>query len=216
MRTARLLMAGSIALAAITIGAAGDASGQVVASDEWRKGTTLAVFGGAASASGTRATTGAAIGWELLPHLTIDGSGIWEAPRHGASGFAALIGVRVNITPPAGLVPFASAGFGLYRASFDANASDTPAFYRRRMTSSGLGLGREQTFDDAAFSVGGGVDVFLHQHLALRPDVRVLLVRGDSDTRAVAVYGVHLAYHFEEHPITPRRGFGQRPGRSRR
>jgi hypothetical protein len=215
MRTARLLMAGSIALAAVTLGAARDASAQGAATTEWRKGTALAVFGGAASGSGTRATTGASIGWELLPHLTIDGSGVWEAPRNGASAFAALIGVRVNLTPPAGLVPFASAGVGVYRASFDANSAGAPAFYQRRMTSTGLGIGREQTFDDAAFSVGGGVDVFLHQHLALRPDVRVMLVRGDSQTRAVAVYGVHLAYHFEEHPVTPRRGFGTRPGRVR-
>lgn len=185
------------------LGAAGGASAQVIASDEWRQGTTLAVFGGAATGSGTRAAAGASVGWEFLPRLTIDGSGVWEAPRRGASAFSGLLGVRVNVTPPAPAVPFVSAGVGLYRASFDTDAADVPSFYRRRLTGSGLGPARSQTFDDFVFTVGGGVDLFLRRHVALRPDVRVLLVRGNSDTRAVAVYGVHLAFHFEEHPITP-------------
>jgi hypothetical protein len=114
-----------------------------------------------------------------------------------------LLGVRVNVTPPAPAVPFLSAGVGLYRASFDADAADVPEFYRRRMVGSGVGTPRDHTFDDFVFTVGGGVDLFLRRHIALRPDVRVLFVRGNSDTRAVAVYGVHLAFHFEEHPITP-------------
>lgn len=188
---------------AVMLGVAGEASAQVIASDEWRQGTTLAVFGGAATGSGTRAATGGAVGWEFLPRLTIDGSGVWEAPRRGASAFAGLLGVRVNVTPPAVAVPFVSAGVGLYRASFDADAADVPDFYRRRMTGGGLGAARDHTFDDFVFTVGGGVDLFLRRHVALRPDVRVLFVRGNSDTRTVAVYGVHLAFHFEEHPITP-------------
>jgi hypothetical protein len=67
------------------LGVAGGASAQVIASDEWRQGTTLAVFGGAATGSGTRVATGAAVGWEFLPRLTIDGSGVWETPSRGAS-----------------------------------------------------------------------------------------------------------------------------------
>jgi hypothetical protein len=114
--------------------------------------------------------------------------------------FSAVLGVRVNLTPPAVTVPFVSGGLGLYRATLES-ATDAPDFYRRRMT--GSDLRQRHDFDDFAWSVGGGVDVFLERHLALRPDVRVLLVRGPSETRAVPVYGLHLAYHFEEHVITP-------------
>ena len=60
-----------------------------------------------------------------------------------------------------------------------------------------------RTFDDFVVALGGGVDVFLASHLALRPEVTVLLVTTRSDIRTVPVYGVHLAYHFESHPITP-------------
>jgi hypothetical protein len=45
--------------------------------------------------------------------------------------------------------------------------------------------------------------VFLARHLALRPEVTVLVVTTRDDARAVPVYGLHLAYHFESHPITP-------------
>jgi hypothetical protein len=178
----------------------GKALAQVIKADEWRKGTTLAVFGGAASGSGTHAATGASVGWEVLPHLTIDGSGIWETPSRGMRAFSALLGVRVNLTPPAVTVPFVSGGLGMYRATLDGTTG-APRFYGRRMT--GSDLQQRYDFDDFAWSVGGGVDIFLQRHLALRPDVRVLLVHGPSEARAVPVYGLHLAYHFEEHVITP-------------
>jgi hypothetical protein len=55
-------------------------------------------FVGAATAPETRFSTGAAIGWELLPHLTIDGSGVWTVPHRKASTFTALLGVRVNLS----------------------------------------------------------------------------------------------------------------------
>ncbi len=179
------------------------ASAQVIKSDEWRTGTTLAGFLGAATASQTRAATGAAIGWEVLPHLTIDGSGIWTVPHRNASTFTALAGVRVNLTPPNTVVPFASGGVGLHRATFDSVTSNVPAFYRRRMTSASTALRTQYAFDDFAYTAGAGVDVFLRRHLALRPDVRLVFITHGGNTRTVAVYGLHLAYHFEEHPITP-------------
>jgi hypothetical protein len=63
--------------------------------------------------------------------------------------------------------------------------------------------GRDHSFNDFAYSFGGGLDIFLRRHVALRPDVRVILATDGSRSRAVAVYGVHLAVHFEEHPVTP-------------
>jgi hypothetical protein len=180
-----------------------DAPAQELKSADWRRGTTLAGFVGAATGSETGAATGAALGWELLPHLTIDGSGIWSMPHRDASTFTGLLGVRVNLTRPQGVVPFASGGVGLHRAMFDSVTSNVPDFYRRRMTASSTGLRTQYAFDDFAYAAGVGVDMFLRRHLALRPDVRFVFITNGGDTRTVAMYGLHLAYHFEEHPITP-------------
>ena len=90
----------------------------------------------------------------------------------------------------------------MYRATFESVSSTIPRFYQRRMMSGPAGL-QDRTFDDFVVALGSGVDVFLAHHFALRPEVAVLLVTTRSDTRTVPVYGVHLAYHFEPHPITP-------------
>jgi hypothetical protein len=173
--------------------------------EEWHKGTVLSVFGGAVSASsGTDGAAGAAIGWEFTPRLAVEGSGLWTAGRD-VDGFSALAGTRINLVSPRGAVPFLSAGVGLYQVTLDRDDGKTPEFYMRRMrmaTRAGTG-GPQQTFRDFATSIGGGVDLYVKQHLALRPEVRVLVVHADGETRPMAVYGVHLVYHFEEHPITP-------------
>jgi hypothetical protein len=152
---------------------------------EWHKGTALSVFGGAASVTGgSDGALGAAIGWELTPRFTFEGSGLWTIGDH-VDAFTALAGTRVNLLPPRGVLPFLSAGAGVHRTTRTE-------------------LGRERGDDDFVVALGGGVDIYLKRHLALRPDVRVLLVNRDSGgTGTVTVYGVHLAYHFEEHPITP-------------
>jgi hypothetical protein len=62
-----------------------------------------------------------------------------------------------------------------------------------------------QTFDDLAISLGGGVDVFLNHHIAVRPDVRMLAVHAPGRTDRSVLVGVHLAYHFENHVVTPTR-----------
>jgi hypothetical protein len=170
---------------------------------DWQRGTALSVFGGAASAgSHVGGAGGATIGWELLPYFTVEGSGTWLADRGGANGFAGLIGTRVGLAPRGTLVPFVSAGVGVYRASIDARRDDLPAFYGRRL-GAGPGALSERVFDDFLVALGGGADVYVTRHLAIRPDVRVLLARADGDTRPVTVVAVHLAYHFEDHPITP-------------
>jgi hypothetical protein len=199
-RVVRILRPGLLIAMALLAGTG--ARAQTLKS-EWRTGTTLAGFVGAATASETRAATGAALGWELLPHLTIDGSGIWSMPHRDASTFTGLLGVRVNLTRPQSVVPFASGGVGLHRAIFDSVTSNVPDFYRRRMTAGSAGLRTQYAFDDFAYAAGGGVDIFLRRHLALRPDVRFVFITNGGSTRTVAMYGLHLAYHFEEHPITP-------------
>lgn len=187
----------------LTIGS--DAWSQTVSTDDWRRGTTLAGFVGASSpSSNTSPAVGAALGWEITPHFTVDGRGIWMDAGHRADAFAALLGARIPLLPARTVVPFVSAGAGVYRASFDSASSTMPAFYQRRMTSNSAGI-QHRTFDDFVVSIGGGVDVFLARHVALRPEVEFLVVTTTSDTRTVPVFGVQLAYHFESHPITPAR-----------
>jgi hypothetical protein len=175
---------------------------QVLQPGEWRQGTALAGFAGATTSSGTGGATGASIGWELLPHLTIEGSGVWTTRVHGVDAFAALIGVRVNVTGPGTVVPFVSAGVGFHRATVETSNANLPSFYRARLGPL-AGPQTHATFDDVVSAAGAGVDIYVRRHLALRPDVRLLFVRGGAATRTAGVFGLHLAYHFEEHVTTP-------------
>jgi menaquinone-dependent protoporphyrinogen oxidase len=177
--------------------------GQTIVADEWRVGTTLAGFVGASTTPGdTSATAGAALGWEIAPHFTLEGRGIWLDGGRRAEAFAALIGARVPLLPARSVVPFLSGGVGMYRATFESASDSIPRFYgRRMMVDAGRFQGR--TFDDFVVGFGGGSDIFLARHLALRPEVTILLVTTRSAAHTIPVYGVHLAYHFESHPITP-------------
>jgi hypothetical protein len=191
-------------LAAVaTLSIVPDAWSQTVVATEWRQGTTLAGFVGAASpSSDTNVAVGAALGWEITPHFTLEGRGMWFDAGRRADAFAAVLGSRIPLLPARPVVPFLSAGVGVYRATFESMSDTIPRFYQRRMMSGPAGI-QGRTFSDFVKALGGGADVFLARHLALRPDVTVLLVTTRSDIRAVPVYGVHLAYHFESHPITP-------------
>lgn len=171
---------------------------------QWRHGTALALFGGGATQSGaTDAAAGASIAWELTPYFTIEGSGLW-VDGSAVNTFDALIGSRISMLPRKGIVPFVSAGVGVQNAAVDMNAAGVPNFYMRRAAVPGsIATGVRQKFDDFAVAVGGGVDWFVNHHVALRPDVRVYTAFADGRTRPMAVYGIHLAYHFEEHAVTP-------------
>jgi opacity protein-like surface antigen len=177
------------------------AQAQTTSTVEWRRGTTLSGFVGAASAAtDTDAAAGLSVGWEVTPRFGVEGRGIWLRAGDTEDAFAATLAARVAIRPGHPIVPFASAGVGLYRASFDAPAGVIPDFYRTRVTSTGLG---GQTFTDFALSFGGGADFFVTRHLAVRPEVNVLLATTRTDVRAMTIYGAQLAYHFESLPITP-------------
>ena len=171
--------------------------------EPWGPGTTLSVFGGAGTTDSRLAgVAGAAIGWELTPYVAIEGSGMWLARTHGAAEFAALLGPRISLLSPRGVVPTVFAGVGMMRASVRLDDARLSPFYARRAGQfPGRGTG---VFEDLALAVGGGADVYLGHHLAVRPDVRVLFVTAESDTRAVPVAGVHVTYHFEPHPYLPR------------
>jgi opacity protein-like surface antigen len=173
-----------------------------VVNEEWRHGTTLAGFVGAASPfSSVDPALGLSLGWETKPWLGFEGRGTWFPAPDGVSAFGVAFSTRIAFDSARPVLPYASAGVGFYRATFDTSASNTmPRFYRRRMGEAGL-LGR--TFDDLLLTVGAGTEVFLSRHVALRPELTVMLITTRSDARAVPAFGVHMAYHFESHPITP-------------
>jgi hypothetical protein len=60
---------------------------------------------------------------------------------------------------------------------------------------------RTETFQDFLVTVGGGVNVFVSSHLALRPEANLMLVTTSSDVRPLAVYGLQIVYHFETHAV---------------
>jgi hypothetical protein len=173
--------------------------------NDWSHGTTLNISGGvAADASETRPLASTAVGWEITPAIAIEGSGYW-LDRSGADVFAAALKVQAGLLVPHTAVPFLEAGVGLYRASFDPAASTVPDFYRRRIAANTPGPGATSTFTDPSFILGGGVNIFVTRHIAIRPDVESMIVRRDSQHYVVTAVAVHIAYHFESHPIAPTR-----------
>jgi hypothetical protein len=170
------------------------ASAQTGRGREWQPGTTLSGFVGAsATRSGTTPVAGTALGWELTPHFTIEGRGTWLRHDHGLTEFSASINALVPVLRPRAVVPFALAGFGMYSATVDARSSDLPAFYRDRMPPNES----RPVFEDLLLTFGGGIDVFLTSHMALRPEATMYVITTRDDRLTKAVYGVHLAYHFE-------------------
>jgi hypothetical protein len=170
--------------------------------NSWSHGTTLNVFAGAgADSSRAGALAGTSIGWEITPAMAIEGSGYWLDRGAGPDAFAAALKLQVGLMMPRGAVPFVSAGVGLYRATVDGASNGTmPDFYRRRMTGA-MGPTTLRTFTDPSFILGGGVNVFMTPHIALRPNVETMFVRRHGHGHVVTALAVHLAYHFESHPV---------------
>jgi hypothetical protein len=191
----------AIALAA----AAHQAAAQTASTADFQRATTLAGFAGAATvASRADLALGAGIGWELTPHFAIEGRGFWLDEGPAADGFAALLGARVPLLTRRAVTPFVAGGAGVYIARFKTAQPGMHRIYQRRMTPDLRGW-TEATFEDFALSVTGGADVPVGQHLALRPELTMLVVRTSSNARTVPVFGAQLIYHFEDHPITPAR-----------
>jgi hypothetical protein len=146
------------------------------------------------------------MGWELTPRIAVEGSATWIGLTADTDAFAAAVRAKVNLATARPVVPFLAGGVGLYRASFHGiDAAGLPGFYRDRVGGESGGLGTSVSFTDPSLVAGGGVTIFLTRHLAIRPEVEAIVVMRDSRTHMAGVAGVHLAYHFEEHPITPSR-----------
>jgi len=172
-------------------------------SNMWSHGTTLNVFGGAAAMAGdTAAIAGGAVGWEIKPWFAIEGSGTWLDWGRETHAFAPSITAQVALLTPRPLVPFLTGGVGVYHASFDRLDRTMPGFYRRRMMAM-ADMGSAVSFTDPSLVGGGGVNVFVSRHWTLRPEIVAVAVLRNSRSLVVTSGAVRLAYHFEDHPVTP-------------
>lgn len=188
---------------------AASASAQTVAApppgNMWSHGTTLNVFGGAARTPGdTAAAAGGALGWELTPRFALEGAGTWLDWGQSAHAFTAAMTAHVSLLTPHPFVPFLAAGVGLYHASFDRFDTGMPRFYHRRMTGLSYAPGQMATFTDPSIVGGGGLNLYVSRHWALRPEVLATVVLRDARSFVATTGVVRLAYHFEDHPITPK------------
>jgi hypothetical protein len=171
------------------------------ASSLWSRGTTINAFGGVSSASSdTGALVGGGAGWELTPRFGSEGSVAWLDRPGADEAFAAALTARLNLLTRRSVAPFLAGGVGLYRVSVSRAADDLPAFYRRRLQP---GVSETQAFTDPSLIAGGGVNLFMSRHWAIRPEVLAMVVTRDSRSHVVITGTVHLAYHVEEHPVTP-------------
>ena len=191
------------ALVVMMMSASSSRAQTVEVPNQWSHGTRLAASAGLASASSdTGGLVGTAIAWEMTPRLSVEGMGLWLDRKDASGTFAAALTAEVSLLPPHPMAPFVEAGFGFYRSSFDARRETMPSFYRDRMTAA---PGRGATFTDPAFVFGAGLSVFAARHLAIRPQADVFVVTRNSQTYVVYTAAVQVAYHFENHPITPTR-----------
>jgi len=169
----------------------------------WRRGTTLNLFGGFTGDSTDQApVAGAAFGWEVTPRFGVEASGSWLEWGHEAHGFDAAMRALVPLRLSRSIAPFAAAGVGLHRAWFQVADPQMPEFYRRRIEEQPDAFGVTATFTDPSLVVGGGVNLFLSRQVAVRPEVDATIIMRDGQTRVLPTVRIHLAYHFEDHPIT--------------
>ncbi|HKE86147.1 MAG TPA: hypothetical protein VKB50_20445, partial [Vicinamibacterales bacterium] len=74
----------------------------------------------------------------------------------------------------------------------NASSDSIPAFYRNRLATGAVGT---RTFQDFQVTLGGGVDVLMSSHVALRPEAGAMIITSGSNTRTVGVFGLHVVYH---------------------
>jgi hypothetical protein len=186
----------------VVLGTVGLASAQSGATTGWQRGSTLSLHAGAAAADnlGT-ALGGGSIGWQMTPRFGLEGSGDWIGIGGSDDAFAASFTAHVSAAGGRGVRAIVLGGVGLYHASFGPASAEIPGFYGRRLGET-HGL-RGSSFTDPSVVLGFGVNAFLSRHWAIQPDVREILVMRNARTYPVTTVGLRIAYHFEDHPITP-------------
>lgn len=200
----RLVVLSVAVLALTTVSArAQDTAG----GNEWVHSTELGASVGAATGGGNAgAVVGGTAAWQVSRWVAVEGRGGWFDCGTGASGFGADLNALVGFVPKQRVTPYVSAGFGLYRASFDSSSGPMPMFYRQRLAANGPAFGTAVTFTDPAFRLGAGIDLIARRNVSFRPEASVLLVRRGGNTETIGVFGLRLAYRFEAHPVTPATG----------
>jgi hypothetical protein len=205
-RQVRLVIATTLTLTLVTVGMALAQTDAAKPPDyDWRHGTTLNVLAGVNSASSRVGLLGgAAFGWEVTPRFAVEGTGSWLDRGRFANVFAADVKASISATGPGKVVPFIGAGMGLYRVSFERAQAAVPDFYHRRMEMKRSAF-RTAIFTDPTVVVSSGANLFLTERVSVRPEVELKVIARDSRSYTVTVVAMRLAYHFEEHPITPSR-----------
>jgi hypothetical protein len=204
MRTPRLLAAGFtvLGLASAAFGQGARGPTPPTTTPDWNHGSTLSLFGGGTTADGrTSGLAGGAIGWEVTPRWTVEGSGEWQVGSRSHDAFGAALTTSYGLWRTRYVMPLVLGGVGLYRISFD-DTDGMPAFYRNRLAAQSR-LGPEVSFTDPMFVAGIGAGVFVSRHWSIQPDVRTAFVTRHDHAYTRTTATVRVAYHFEDHPVTP-------------
>jgi hypothetical protein len=171
--------------------------------------SSLNVFGGVSTAeSSAGGLVGGAAGWQITPWFGLEADAAWLDRPGSETGFSAAIHTRWSLVTGWRATPFVKAGGGLYHASLDVDDDTVPAFYRDRLDGDAApveDVGLRHSFTDPAVIAGGGVDILLSRRVSLRPQADAMFVFDHGKTRVMPAFTLHLAFHFEEHPITPSR-----------
>jgi hypothetical protein len=197
----------SFVLAVVLLSASAGVAGAQVAPPEnpWSRGTTIGLFGGVASAaSRSGALAGGGVGWEVTSRFGLDGTAAWMDRPGQAEAFAAALTAHFGLLDPGSVVPFVRGGIGLYRMSFDTPRNDVPEFYRRRLGGDPTRAVR-RSFTDPSFVFGAGVNLYATRQIAIAPEIVATVVRGGGRSQVVTSVTLGVAYHIEDHPITPTR-----------
>jgi hypothetical protein len=139
----------------------------------------------------------------MSPWFGIEGNAMWLDQPGTETGFSASANAHFTLLTHRKAAPFVTGGVGLYHASFAAGAG-APKFYSGRFKHT-TDMTRNQRFTDPAFIVGAGVNMFVSENIALRPEVETMFVVRDGESHVVPVLTMHLVYHFADHLVTPSR-----------
>jgi hypothetical protein len=173
-----------------------------VRANEWSRATDIVGFAGMTMNGSASAVLGGAVGWQVTPVLAIEGNAGWFDYGQDTSAFSGAMRARIQLFGSPKFAPLVHGGIGLYRATFGPNATSVPEFYQRRLTTS-QGISA-RSFTDPAIVGGGGLNLSLNRHVALRPDATAMLVFDDGHTHVVTTVTLNLVFRFESHPVTPR------------
>jgi hypothetical protein len=202
-RIGRLIAPAALAVS-VTIGSA---SAQTPA--QLNPAGRLTELGGSIGAADTASETALMLAgtadWRMTRWLAIEATGGWFARGPGHDAVSADVGALVNLMPKRRTTPYVGLAFGLFRETIDAEATNLPAFYARRIHKDAMSTPGPHTFTDPAWRLSAGVDFIRHRNISVRPEAAVVLVHGNGVTDTLTILTIRLGFAFEDHPVTPSR-----------